>query len=169
MSTITRKSLDEYLALQYPFHAIAEPEGGYTILFPDLPGCMTQAETADEIAEMAEDARATWIESEYEMGREIPLPSYPGEYSGKFIVRVSRSLHRTLVQSAEREGVSLNQYAATLLARGDAQAMVERRLEQFSSKLDAIQAGLRFHLGGMSMRAKQTAAYQVAIDGALAA
>ncbi len=44
--------LAEYLALQYPFNVIAEPEGGYVIVFPDLPGCMTQVETLEDIGPM---------------------------------------------------------------------------------------------------------------------
>lgn len=120
--------LGYYLGLQYPFNAIADPDGGYVIVFPDLPGCLTEAETVDEIAEMAEDARRLWIETEYELGRDIPLPSYPEEYSGKFNVRLPRSLHRELAEEAEREGVSLNTYVATLLARRDALARVEQQL-----------------------------------------
>jgi predicted RNase H-like HicB family nuclease len=120
-ATSIRRPLEEYLALQYRFQAIAEPDGGYVVVFPDLPGCLTQVETVDEIGPMAEDARRLWIETEYERGAEIPLPSYPEEYSGKFNVRIPRSLHRALAESAEQEGVSLNQYVTTLLARGDAQ------------------------------------------------
>src|SRR6266536_5900 len=104
----TPPTLDEYLALQYPFNVVADEEGGYVVIFPDLPGCMTQVETIDEIPEMAEEARHLWIEAEYEMGRDIPQPTYPEEYSGKFVVRLTRALHRSLAEGAEREGVSLN-------------------------------------------------------------
>ncbi|MBI2171924.1 MAG: toxin-antitoxin system HicB family antitoxin [Chloroflexi bacterium] len=123
-----RKLLEYYLALQYPLNVYAEPEGGYTAVFPDLPGCMTQGETLEELVAMAEDARAGWIETEYERGNEIPLPSYTEEYSGKFNVRIPKSLHRSMAEAAEREGISLNQYVVYLLSRGDAQARVERLL-----------------------------------------
>ncbi|MBI3977673.1 MAG: type II toxin-antitoxin system HicB family antitoxin [Chloroflexi bacterium] len=123
----TGRSLDEYLALGYPFHAIADPDGGYVITFPDLPGCITQADRIEEIPAMAEDARRLWLESEYEDGHDIPLPSYPEEYSGKFNVRLPRSLHRQLAEAAQREGVSLNHYVTTLLSRGLGQDEVPRR------------------------------------------
>jgi len=58
---------------------------------------------------------------------DIPLPAVPAAYRRKFVLRLPRSLHRTLAQAAAREGVSLNQYAVALLARGDAVAQVERR------------------------------------------
>lgn len=37
-----------------------------------------------------------------------PIPS---QYNGKISLRIPKSLHRELVQEAEAEGVSLNQYA----------------------------------------------------------
>jgi predicted RNase H-like HicB family nuclease len=130
MRVSSRRPLAEYLALHYPFNAVADPDGGYVVLFPDLPGCMTQVESLDELPSMAEDARRLWIETEYEAGNDVPLPSYPEEYSGKFNVRLPKSLHRSLVEAAMRERVSLNQYVSTLLARGDAQARIERLLKE---------------------------------------
>lgn len=40
----------------YPAVFHAEPEGGYTISFPDIEGCLSQGETIQECCEMAEDA-----------------------------------------------------------------------------------------------------------------
>ena len=111
-----RKPLDFYLRLEYPFHVIADREGGYVINFPDLPGCFTQADSIDEVAAMAGEARQLWIETEYDDGHSIPMPSYPEEYSGKFNLRLPKSLHRQLAERAETEGVSLNQYVLALLA-----------------------------------------------------
>ena len=64
-----RKPLEDYLSLQYPFVVHADPSGGYVSVYPDLPGCLSQAETPDEIPAMAEDARTGWIEREHEEGR----------------------------------------------------------------------------------------------------
>ncbi len=75
MAAPERKSLGEYLALEYPFNVIADPDGGYVVEYPDLPGCITQVEDADEIIPMAKDARAVWLEIEYDQGIDIPLPS----------------------------------------------------------------------------------------------
>jgi antitoxin HicB len=72
----THKPLVYYLDLQYPFNVYVDQDGGYVVVFPDLPGYMTQVETLDELPEMAEDSRTGWIETEYELGRDIPLPSY---------------------------------------------------------------------------------------------
>ena len=137
-----RRSLSDYLSLQYPFQVLADPDGGYIVVFPDLPGCSTHAETIDEIPVMAEGARRLWITGEYEDGHDIPLPSYPEEYSGKFNVRLPRSLHRALAEGARRNGVSLNQYVETLLAQGDVHNRVESRLEELESRLTRRLSGL---------------------------
>ncbi len=125
-----RKTLAHYLAMHYPFKVVAELDGAYFIEFPDLPGCMTQVERAEDIGPMAEEIRALWIETEYERGADIPLPSAPVEYSGKFVLRLPKSLHHRLAESAALDGVSLNQYIVMLLERGDTLAAVTRQLEQ---------------------------------------
>src|SRR5690606_10465757 len=67
-----RPTLEEYLERKYPFNVIADPDGGYVIVFPDLPGCMTVADDVDEIGPMAEDARRAWITTAYHRGMDIP-------------------------------------------------------------------------------------------------
>ena len=50
-------------------------EGGYTVEFPDLPGCVTQGDTLEEAMEMAVDAASGWILIMIEDGENIPSPS----------------------------------------------------------------------------------------------
>jgi predicted RNase H-like HicB family nuclease len=118
MYALQPQSLTDHLGLDYPFQAIADPDGGYVIVFPDLPGCMTQVETIDEIGPMAAEIKELWIETEYEQGNKIPLPSYPEAYSGKFNLRLPKSLHRKLAEGAARDDVSLNQHVVSLLSAG---------------------------------------------------
>lgn len=117
-NTAERRDLDFYLNLHYPVTIHADPEGGYVVEIEELPGCMTQAETLDEALKAIEDARKLWIKTAYEGGQEIPLPREMEEYTGKFLVRIPKSLHRALVRAAKREGVSLNQYVTNLLSAG---------------------------------------------------
>ena len=47
---------------QYTIVLIPEPEdGGYSVIVPALPGCVTQGETPEEAVAMAQDAIAGWI------------------------------------------------------------------------------------------------------------
>ena len=112
------KKVDFYLGLNYPVIVHSDPDGGFVAEIEDLPGCMTQAETLEELFSAIQDARRAWIKAAYETGQDIPLPRELDEYKGKILVRVPRSLHRDLAHVAKREGVSLNQYITSLLAAG---------------------------------------------------
>jgi len=51
-----------------------------------------------------------WIETKLESGFPVPMPIDAGKYSGKYVVKLPKTLHARLAMEAEREGVSLNQY-----------------------------------------------------------
>ncbi len=117
---MVKKNIEEYLALPYSIEIIRDQGESYSGWFArviELPGCMTQADTFDELEEMIPDAMRAWIETALEEGQDIPEPRSSFEYSGKFVVRIPKSLHRELVETAEREGVSLNAYIAAVLGR----------------------------------------------------
>jgi antitoxin HicB len=98
----------------------AEEGGGYLVEFPDLPGCLSDGDTVAEAIANAEEAQTAWIAAMRDAGRPIPLPG-PDKvtnFSGKWVLRAPRSLHRSLAERAKREGVSLNMLAVTLLAEG---------------------------------------------------
>jgi predicted RNase H-like HicB family nuclease len=113
---IEQKPLDYYLNLKYPITITPDIDSGYVAEVKDLPGCFSQGETIEETYENIEDARRLWIESAYEDGITIPLPKTEKGYSGKFIIRVPKSLHSKLDELAEKEGVSLNQYLVSTLS-----------------------------------------------------
>ena len=60
-------------------------------------------------------------------GPEVNLSS---EYSGRLPIRTSKTLHRSLVHRARREGISLNAYVNLLLAREDAVTDVCHKIEK---------------------------------------
>lgn len=73
---LQRQSLEYYLSLKYPMSVHPEAEGGYTIIIPDLPGCMSQGETLEEAVNNINEARELWLETVYLSNKkEIPLPS----------------------------------------------------------------------------------------------
>jgi predicted RNase H-like HicB family nuclease len=53
-------------------------DGGLGVVFPDLPGCVTQGDTPQDGAEMALEALALHMESMVEDGEALPEPSPPG-------------------------------------------------------------------------------------------
>lgn len=112
----------------YPYRVEPDEESGYVIVYPDLPGCMTQVEDAAEIGPMAEEIKALWLETARAHGMNIPPASPTPSYSGKLEVRVPRTLHRDLAESAAREKIGLDEYVTMLLARRDSMARIEQRL-----------------------------------------
>ena len=139
--------MNDYLVLEYSLEIMAQPEGGYVLVYPDLPGCLTQVETLDEVAAAANDIRSLWIRTQFEDGFPVPLPTFEDQYSGKFVLRIPKSLHRRLATAARKDGVSLNQYAMTLLDRNDALAQVQAKVCEMDERLTAIdpQPGRRPH------------------------
>jgi len=72
------QSLEYFLNLQYPISIYPEDTGGYTAMIPDLPDCMTQGETLEEVVMNIEEARQLWIETVYLSNKkDIPRPSTP--------------------------------------------------------------------------------------------
>lgn len=62
MIEVSSATLD-YLKKKYPFVMCPEEAGGYTILFPDLPGCMTCVDRMEDVEYMTYDAKLTWFVS----------------------------------------------------------------------------------------------------------
>lgn len=61
---------------------------GYTVKFPDLPGCITEGRSLVEAVEMGVDAASGWILDEMEDGNTYPAPSQPQDVScptGSFV------------------------------------------------------------------------------------
>lgn len=138
MKKTAPKPLEHYLTLPYKIELHPEQEGGFTALHPELPGCMTQGETAEEALQMLQEAKELWLETSLEMGLHIPEPAAQ-TYSGKFVVRVAPALHRKLSEGAEAEGISLNQYVVALLSEAHAVRSVTARMERLESCLKQLE------------------------------
>lgn len=54
------------------FELQPEPEGGYTISVPSLPGCISYGKTFEEAIEMIKDAMEGWLAVAREEG--VPIP-----------------------------------------------------------------------------------------------
>lgn len=82
----------------------------------ELDGCQSTGETLEELYDNLNEAMEGYIEVKLENNLQIPVPGTTDSYSGKFVVRVPKSLHQKLAIEAEKEGVSLNQLALYKLA-----------------------------------------------------
>lgn len=65
----------------YKLHLHKEPEGGFTVTVPVLPGCITYGENLDEAISMAKEAIGLYITELQERGEKVPDDSNTLEYS----------------------------------------------------------------------------------------
>jgi antitoxin HicB len=66
--------------LSYRILLRKEPEGGYTVTVPSLPGCVTYGETIEEGVAMVREAIGLYLESLRAHGEEIPTEDGTLEY-----------------------------------------------------------------------------------------
>jgi antitoxin HicB len=113
------KDVKYYMNLPYKIVIRKDPYGGFFAELEELEGCMTQGETYDEAYQNVIEAMEGWLEVAIERGITIPEPEPEPKYSGRFTLRLPKSLHKKLAQDAKKENVSLNQYAIHLLSAGN--------------------------------------------------
>ncbi|MDD2212499.1 MAG: type II toxin-antitoxin system HicB family antitoxin [Clostridia bacterium] len=85
------------MKLVYPACFYPCEESGYTVTFPDLPGCITEGDTLAEAVDMAIDAASGWLLDEVENNKALPKPSdiksiVANEYENGFVSLISVDL-----------------------------------------------------------------------------
>ncbi|MXZ89121.1 MAG: type II toxin-antitoxin system HicB family antitoxin [Dehalococcoidia bacterium] len=127
---MTALTTESYLKRPYHIEIVwsesEDGDAGWVAEVKELRGCIAQGRSRQELLENIDLAMAAWIEDALEAGDPIPEPRQDASYSGKVLVRMPPYLHGELVAEAERQGVSLNQLAVTLLARGAGAATAHR-------------------------------------------
>jgi predicted RNase H-like HicB family nuclease len=81
---------------KYIFPSVFDPaedgEVGYTVTFPDLPGCITEGDTIEEAMAMAREAMELWLWDAEQNGEAIPIPSLPQDIevsNGTFLMFIT--------------------------------------------------------------------------------
>ena len=82
----------------------------------ELDGCQTTSDNLTELYSDLNELMGSYIEIKLENNLPIPIPQSAEKYSGKFVVRLPKTLHQKLAIEAQKEGVSLNQLALYKLA-----------------------------------------------------
>ncbi len=118
------------MKLVYPA-CFYEEKKGYSVVFPDLKGCITQGESLEEAMEMAEDAALGWLLISLEDGEELPIPTdikniklenksgfvslilldlgaYSEKYSKKRYVKKTLTVPFWLNELAEKRGINFS-------------------------------------------------------------
>ena len=109
-----KKYVQDYMNLPYNcvIKCVEDESGSYfhaTVI--EFNGCQSTGDSFEEAYSGLRESMEGWIETKLANGFSVPQPLKGENSSGKFIVRIPRTLHAKLALEAAREGVSLNQYA----------------------------------------------------------
>lgn len=80
----------ETTILHFPVILQEEPEGGFTVTVPSLPGCITFGRTLQKAKEMAKEAIELYLEDMEAEGEQIPL------YESAYLSEIEIELHKPL-------------------------------------------------------------------------
>lgn len=95
-----------------------EGETCYEARIKELPSIAEYADTQEEAYALAIDAIETLAELYTEQGKVFPSPEVKEELSssGRITLRLPRTLHQTITEAADYEGVSLNALIVSVLS-----------------------------------------------------
>lgn len=161
-----KKDLNYYLTLPYKTEIVpipAEKGGGFLARLPQFGtlGIVGDGETPEEALSDLAESQKERFQQYLDEGLVIPEPEPESEeYSGRFVLRLPRFLHRELAQFAKKNGVSLNQYVCTLLAvnfQSDKLTATLTGMEEEIQALNQCIGALKYHI----KRMQQPSGYQI--------
>jgi antitoxin HicB len=129
MGALAEDEVRRYLKLPYRIAVVRDEAGDdspWRAAIEELPGCEVRGSTPADAVARIPAALAEWVATAQAEGRAVPEPREARDFSGRLLLRMSRSLHCELAHGAERDQVSLNAYINYLLAGAQQQ---QRRAE----------------------------------------
>lgn len=131
--------------LYYPIEIDKIPEeggGGYIACIPRLGRKALRADGSSitEAIENLDRVKEEWFTTFLKRGTLIPEPQteQDEEFSGKFIVRIPKDLHRSLSLRADANKISLNQYVQYLLTSSMVSEGFESVMEKCHLKFNQL-------------------------------
>lgn len=113
----TKKAVDEIVARPYEidFEYGQISEDGVLAYVVEWPDCFAAGrDRADALASLERTMREL---AAYRLDNDLEIPDAAGGFSGKVLLRMPKKLHRDAERYATREGVSLNTWLTTAIAR----------------------------------------------------
>lgn len=110
---VLMSTLNYYLSLPWnvKIHKVKDEDGDYYFgQLQEIPEVRADGDTLEECYNLVMEMLKSNLEIMIEDKEKIPEP-VDKTYSGKFNLRLPKSLHKKLAEEAEDEGISLNQLA----------------------------------------------------------
>lgn len=124
----------------WPYNLTPQPEGGFTVTFPDIPEAITQGDTEAEAAVMAEDALVTALSFYADGGEVLPQPS-PAH--GRPLAYVPPLVAAKLALHDAMAVADVSNVALARLLGTDEKAVRRLRDPLHKSGIDQVDAALR--------------------------
>ena len=128
--------------LDYRFKAFQiEGEDGFEwgVEFIDVPNVVGGGDTVEEAYYEARENLDIYFDYLKEEGKPIPLPSKEPSnetYSGKLVLRLSKSNHAKIAELAEKENISINSLLNELITEGIANRANKKAVNQLINDLE---------------------------------
>jgi antitoxin HicB len=107
----------EYMQRPYLVEVVWDDDY-WAATFPDLPGLVAAADTWDELEKKIQEAKESHFEAALSAGLPIAEPGENSEpASGRLLLRLPKTLHRQASRAAGRDGVSVNTFLVSAVAR----------------------------------------------------
>ncbi|MFH1452928.1 MAG: type II toxin-antitoxin system HicB family antitoxin [Armatimonadota bacterium] len=93
----------------------SDEDEGYIANIAELKGCSAFGLSPEESLKEIKIAAKLWLDTAKKNKIPIPKPKQH-KYSGRILIRTTPAIHQKIVEKAEEEHLSLNQYINYLLA-----------------------------------------------------
>jgi antitoxin HicB len=124
----------------YPASLEAQPEGGFTVTFPDVEGAITEGNTKAEALRNAADALQAALGAYIELRKPVPAPSRPAKGQDSVALDALAAAKLGLYQAMRAAGVSNVEPAKRLkITEGAVRRLVDL---DHGSKIEGIQVAL---------------------------
>ncbi len=110
----------------------------YYAEFREFEYCSGCGDTADAAIQDARENLKIYLEELEEAGKTIPQPIADNEYSGRYALRLSKSLHKKAAECATREGVSLNSFISEAVCEKVENTYIYNILNKLETAVDKI-------------------------------
>jgi antitoxin HicB len=139
-----KKTISELIKQPYNIIIQQDLDGCFYAKVEELDGCFAEGQSAQEAWENIQDSMKNWMEIAQEMNVSIPLPkaNQDTEYSGKYLLRMPKKLHKELVETAEEEGISLNLLLVNLLSSRLPVHRIEQKITDLCATSNSINQGV---------------------------
>jgi predicted RNase H-like HicB family nuclease len=106
----------------------SDEDGGFIAISPELPGLSAFGKNQSKALAELKVAAQAYLRALRKSGNPMPTEDKVVSHSGQLRLRMPKSLHSELAESARNETVSLNTYLVSLLSRRQAERATAMRI-----------------------------------------